>query len=58
VNDPAKLMYGTDWPISSMAGYLRFARALDTTADEMEGMMWRNAARIFRLDLEGVDEGR
>lgn len=58
VNDPAKLMYGTDWPISSMSGYLRFARALETTEDEMEGMMWRNAARIFRLDVGGADEGR
>lgn len=50
VNDPSKFMFGTDWPISAMGGYLRFVATLDLTPQEREGMMWRNAARVFRLD--------
>ncbi|HET6762678.1 MAG TPA: amidohydrolase family protein [Longimicrobiaceae bacterium] len=53
VNDPAKLMFGTDWPISSMGSYLRFVRRLEATDEEMEGMLWRNAARLFRMDVDG-----
>jgi predicted TIM-barrel fold metal-dependent hydrolase len=49
VNDPAKLMFGTDWPISSMPGYMEFARGLDATEEEMEALMGGNAARLFGL---------
>ena len=53
VNDPAKLMFGTDWPISDVGSYLRFTRGLDATPEEMEGILWRNAARVFGIDLGG-----
>jgi predicted TIM-barrel fold metal-dependent hydrolase len=52
VNDPGKLMFGTDWPISGLASYLEFTRRLDLTDDEREGLMWRNAARVFGLAFE------
>lgn len=52
VNDPAKLMFGSDWPISELGGYLRFLRRLDVTEDERDGILWRNAARVFRLSFE------
>jgi len=58
VNDPGKLMFGTDWPISDLGGYLRFTEKLDATEDEREGMMWRNAARIFGIPVDGADGGR
>lgn len=51
VNDPSKLLFGTDWPISAIGGYLRFVERLELTPEEREGMMWKNAARIFRLDV-------
>lgn len=57
LNDPSKLMFGTDWPISDVGDYLRFARALDATPEEMEGMLWRNADRLFRLGLAEEAEG-
>jgi hypothetical protein len=56
VNDPAKLMFGTDWPISSLASYLRFTHRLEATAEELDGLLWRNASRLFRLGLEGDTE--
>jgi predicted TIM-barrel fold metal-dependent hydrolase len=52
INDPGKLMFGTDWPISDIGSYLRFAEKLEMTDEERDGMMWRNAARVF-----GIAEG-
>jgi uncharacterized protein len=52
VNDPGKLMFGSDWPISELGGYLRFLRRLDLTDEEREGILWANAARVFRLSFE------
>ena len=52
VNDPGKLMFGTDWPISDIGSYLDFVRRLDLTPDERDGLMWRNAARVFGLAFE------
>ena len=61
INDPGKLMYGTDWPISDIGSYLRFTEQLDATPEEREGMMWRNAARIFGIaagaEAGGADGG-
>ena len=53
VNDPAKLLFGTDWPISAIGGYLRFVASLGLTPEEREGMMWGKAARVFGLDAAG-----
>lgn len=52
VNDPTKLMFGSDWPISDLRGYFAFIRRLELTDEEREGMMWRNAARVFRISLD------
>lgn len=48
--DPSSLLFGTDWPISQMTGYLRFVRNLGLTEEETELILWKNAARIFKLD--------
>jgi uncharacterized protein len=44
---PDKLMFGTDWPIAGMDDYLAFARSLELSEAEREGLLWRNAARVF-----------
>jgi predicted TIM-barrel fold metal-dependent hydrolase len=54
INDPSKLLFGSDWPISDIGSYLQFAQRLDATPEEREGLLWRNAARLFRLELEGL----
>lgn len=56
VNDPAKLMFGTDWPISDIGSYLRFTEKLELTAEEREGVLWRNAARVFGIAVGGAEE--
>ena len=57
VNDPGKLLFGTDWPISEVGSYLAFVRSLDATEEELEGMLWRNADRVFRLGLSEGGKG-
>ena len=48
--DPASLLFGTDWPICEYPSYLRFVRNLDLTEQETELILWKNTARVFKLD--------
>lgn len=53
--DPDKLLYGTDWPIVNMGPYLRLIEALDLEPDAREKILWKNAARVYKLP--GVELG-
>lgn len=50
--DPSKLLFGTDWPVADMGDYVRFVRQLNLSATETDLILWRNAARIFKIDVE------
>jgi hypothetical protein len=50
--DPHSILFGTDWPICDMVAYQRFVAKLDLTDQERADIMWRNAARVFRLPVE------
>lgn len=52
--DPSKLLFGTDWPICDMGSYQRFVQNLDLTPDEAELILWRNTARLFRIDVATI----
>ncbi|HEX6132657.1 MAG TPA: amidohydrolase family protein [Longimicrobiales bacterium] len=52
--DPSKLLYGTDWPICDMGSYQRFVRNLHLTPEETEQVLWRNSARLFRIDVSAI----
>lgn len=49
--NPAKVLYGTDWPISSMESYLQFMDELPLPPSDREMMLHENAARLFKLDV-------
>jgi predicted TIM-barrel fold metal-dependent hydrolase len=49
INDPTKLLFGTDWPLCDVGSYLGFVDRLELTPDEREHLLSRNAARVFRL---------
>jgi predicted TIM-barrel fold metal-dependent hydrolase len=52
MGDPSRqLMYGTDWPLVGMRSYGKFFRSLDLTDEERENIAWRNAARLFKIDI-------
>lgn len=52
--EPRYLLYGTDWPIATMKSYLKFCKTLEITEAEREMIMWRNTARLFRIDTDAL----
>jgi predicted TIM-barrel fold metal-dependent hydrolase len=47
--DPSNVLYGTDWPISSMESYLEFMEELKIPVKEREAIMWQNTVKLFKL---------
>jgi uncharacterized protein len=53
--EPRYLLYGTDWPLCGMKSYLKFIRSLELPEESRELILWKNAARLFNIDVgEGV----
>jgi uncharacterized protein len=50
--NPRKVLFGTDWPISSMESYLRFMDELRLPAIDKRLMLAENAAKLFRIPLK------
>ncbi|HEU4522714.1 MAG TPA: amidohydrolase family protein, partial [Thermoanaerobaculia bacterium] len=50
--NPAKILYGTDWPISSMESYLKFMDELRMPAKDKRMIMAENAAKVFKIPLK------
>lgn len=48
--EPSKVLYGTDWPISSMSSYLDFVKNLAIPPESRRKILWENAAKIFKID--------
>jgi uncharacterized protein len=49
--DPSSLLFGTDWPICDLGSYIRFVRNLGLTDHETDLILYKNAARVFHLDV-------
>jgi len=47
--EPRYLLYGSDWPISSMGSYLDFVTKLELTQHSRELLMFRNAQALFKI---------
>ncbi len=47
--EPKCLLYGTDWPLSSMKSYLQFISKLDLSQEDRDLLMRKNAQRLFKL---------
>ncbi len=50
--DPKYLLYGTDWPISSMKSYLKFMDQLELPDEKKELILWKNASQLFKIDVK------
>ena len=48
--EPDALLYGTDWPISSMESYLDFMKELAVPQRERHMIMADNAIELYGLD--------
>jgi predicted TIM-barrel fold metal-dependent hydrolase len=56
--EPSYLLFGTDWPISSMESYVEFMKKLRMPQKDKNLILYQNAARLFRIPLpEGVEPG-
>jgi hypothetical protein len=49
--EPDKVLFGSDWPISSMESYLEFIEELKIPEKERQKIMFENAARLFKLPI-------
>jgi predicted TIM-barrel fold metal-dependent hydrolase len=49
VAESHRLLYGSNWPICSMASYLSFVRKLELEKRSIELLMFKNAKRVFKL---------
>lgn len=52
--EPRYLLYGTDWPISSMQTYLKFVRSLELSPEDLERILWKNAAQLFKIEISAT----
>jgi predicted TIM-barrel fold metal-dependent hydrolase len=48
--EPGKVLYGTDFPISSMSSYLDFIKSLRLPEADRKKILADNAIKLFRLD--------
>jgi uncharacterized protein len=55
--EPGKVLFGTDWPISSMESYLEFMEELPIPERDKNKIMYENAAELFRLPATGASIG-
>jgi predicted TIM-barrel fold metal-dependent hydrolase len=49
--NPRKVLYGTDWPISTMESYLQFMDELKMPPADRRRIMYENAAALFKIPL-------
>lgn len=47
--EPKYLLYGTDWPISTMDSYLNFVAKLKIKRDFRDLLMYKNAKKLFKI---------
>lgn len=47
--EPRYLLYGTDWPISSMDSYLNFVAKLSIKKEFRDTFMYKNAKKLFNV---------
>ena len=59
MGDPGpKLMYGTDWPLADMGMYRRLFDNLAFDDSALDGILWKTAADLFGIELDGSHEAR
>jgi predicted TIM-barrel fold metal-dependent hydrolase len=47
--NPRKVLFGTDWPISTMESYLSFVDELRMPVKDKQLLLYENAAKLFKI---------
>ena len=50
--NPRKVLFGTDWPISTMESYLGFMDELKLPYKDKQLLFYENAARLFKIPVK------
>ncbi|MBI3626612.1 amidohydrolase [Candidatus Uhrbacteria bacterium] len=48
---PRKLIFGSDWPLHPLASYIKFVQSLKIGPKDLEYIMYKNAANLFKIKL-------
>jgi uncharacterized protein len=51
-----RVLMATDYPILRQDRFLRRLLKLDITSDVLDAILWQNASRVYRINLEGTRE--
>ncbi len=58
MGDPgSQLMYGSDWPLVGMGGYIKFLDGLAFNDETKANIAWRTASRLFKIPIEDLAQG-
>lgn len=49
IDNPSRLLYGSDWPLTSMKEYIDFIRTLFPHKEDQEKVFYKNALQFFNL---------
>jgi uncharacterized protein len=55
--DPSNVLYGTDWPISTMESYIEFIEEVNLPLKEKRKILCENAAALFKIPIPGDGGG-
>jgi len=55
--EPDKVLFGTDWPISSMESYLEFMDELTIPEKEKKKILFENSAALFKISVSSTKNG-
>ncbi len=50
-----RVLMGTDYPVLRQDRFVRRILKHDLSDDILDAILWRNAARVYRLNLEGIE---
>ena len=50
--NPKKVLYGTDWPISTMESYIGFMEELKLPLKDKQLLFYENAAQLFKIPVK------
>ena len=51
LHGPERVLFATDCPWSTVPGEIALLEAAELTEEERENIAWKNAARLFHLDI-------
>ena len=52
IDNPSRLLYGSDWPLTPMEEYIDFIRTIFPHQNDQEKVFYKNALQLFKIKIE------